>query len=52
MLFNIKDSGTFELNLRTTILKVELEDYRLIFKLQRPLGSRQYNDLLLTVMPT
>jgi hypothetical protein len=52
MLFNIKDSGTFELNLRMTILKVELEDYRLIFEVQRPFGNRQYNDLFLTVMPT
>jgi len=33
MLFNIRDSGTVELNLRTTMLKVELENCRLHFEL-------------------
>ena len=32
MLFNIRDCRAVKLNLRTTILKVGLEDYRLIFE--------------------
>jgi len=32
MLFNIRDSGTVELNLRTTMLKADPENCRLLFE--------------------